>query len=68
MDLFQYVCVPRDICVKNIEKFHWSYNFFQLLAACAGSIPKELGALTKLDRLQLDNNQLTGKRRALRLI
>lgn len=32
-------------------------------AARVGSIPKELGALTKLKALDLQNNKLTGERR-----
>lgn len=39
-------------------------NFMFLLFAvllCAGAIPKELGALSKLERLLLGNNQLSGE-------
>lgn len=36
---------------------------FQVLPACAGPIPKELGALTKLETLELIDNRLTGERR-----
>ena len=32
-----------------------------LLIACAGSIPEELGGLSKLEVLRLDDNKLTGK-------
>ena len=34
-----------------------------MLAVCAGSIPEELGGLTKLEKLWLYDNRLTGKGR-----
>lgn len=39
------------------------FRCFSFVLACAGPIPKELGALTDLKRIVLFDNQLTGKTR-----
>lgn len=37
------------------------FGCFYFVLACAGPIPKELGALTDLKKIVLFDNQLTGK-------
>ena len=39
----------------------FSFSFRTAILRCAGAIPKELGALGKLEDLRLHNNELTGE-------
>lgn len=61
----EHVSHPRaghSIGVYLDPKLTWYQNGgCQSLVACTGSIPKQLGALTKLEKLLLYNNKLSGK-------